>query len=271
MGGILDSNLQILKRNFHYFETEKVTPDSISEMVKTIGIDMSPSEIVIKTDRKHAKKYYVFNKDQKPLFFLKEVWEHGVISEVAGLHMAKYILDPELVPDNYIFGFLSSKKPFLLTTIVPGEPIKKYGWEQYSFQLGRQFRLHQIINLYDCDLRHFFASEKQVRRIDFGLCFSNLNGRYRGFEEYMPKGLPYMVKFWRGFQAESEKIDIMLLNTREELRRLLSEIEKLREDDVVRFTGSKFVPELKDYWKREKIKVFDTHLYETEPEDDVNV
>lgn len=260
---IFHSNLEIIKKNFHYLEVDKITKESVCDMAKQIGITLFPENITLKSDKKAYKKYFVFNKEKKPVLFLKQVWEKTVIQELIALHFCKYIFDKELVPDNYLFGIHYPKAisktpiPYILLPIVPGKPIEKGEWEKYSYQLGVQLKLHQIISLYDCDLRHFFASSENVYRIDFGLSFYHLDSRYRGFEEYMPKGLPYVRAFWKGYQIEEGKLKVILLNTRGELKRLLGEIEQFQKDDLVNFNGLEFVKNIKKYWEREKLSILE--------------
>ncbi|MHA1339486.1 MAG: hypothetical protein ACTSRZ_05035 [Promethearchaeota archaeon] len=257
------NNIQIIKDNFHYIEISKVNPESICQMAEIIGMPLKPDEITIKSTWKKYKKYFIYDKNQKPILFAKSVWEFGVLRELIAIHLSKYIFDKDLIPNNYVFGLNYKKgknrdpEPIIMLTWVAGEPLSKKNWEKFAFQLGQLFYLHQILSLYDCDLRHFLADFDVVKRIDFGLSFYHMEHRYRGFEEYMPNGLPYTRDFWRGYRSESQKMDIILLNTREKLEQILKEIEKFKEDDLVNFDGKKFVQQLKNYWKREKLPILD--------------
>ncbi|MHA1820197.1 MAG: hypothetical protein ACTSU2_07690 [Promethearchaeota archaeon] len=299
-------------------DIEKVTPDSVHLMAEKLGENINEKEIIIKPNWKKYKKYFIYDKNKKPIYFIKSVWEYGVIKEVLALHSSINFLDRELVPEKYLFGLHYPKgpkrdpEPYILTPIVPGAPIKKHDWERFAYNLGRQFYQHQILSLYDCDLRHFFASERSeslkamdkfreagtrafkhnnshspvdintntrdggvqqgqdsliknqvIKRIDFGLSFSKLYSRYRGFEEFMPKGLPYMSEFWRGYEAEKIKIEVILLNTRNSFKTILDEIKKLKEDDLTNFNGVQFINELINYWEREKLPVLDFPNYES--------
>ena len=270
MVDIFSSNLEIIRRNFHYLEVDKINKDSVCLMAKQVGITLDPNKISLKSDWKAYKKYFVLDENNTPILFIKQVWERTVIQELIALHFCKYIFDKELVPDDYLFGLHYPKAiskdpiPYMMLKIVPGKPIEKQYWENYSHQLGTQLKLHQMISLYDCDLRHFFAEQgqEQIRRIDFGLSFYHLDSRYRGFEEYMPKGLPYVRDFWKGYRVEEAKLDVILLNTREELKRLLGEIQKFQKDDLVNFNGVEFVVALKTYWDREKLSVLDFRRFD---------
>ena len=172
-------------------------------------------------------------------------------------------MEPELFVDNYVFGlhYPKGKKrgavPFILNTIVKGKPLPKRGWEKYSFVLGRHYKIHEILSLYDCDMRHFLVDGEKIKRIDLGLAFFHMGHRYRGFEEYLPNGLPYMKDFWRGYDMQRQRLKITLLNTRDELKLLLSEIEKMKSDDLVNFNGKQFVSELRNYWKASKLHIID--------------
>lgn len=277
MGGLSQKNLEIIKNNFHFIEVDEISEGAVTEIGKRLGLEFNPDEISVKSDWKKFKKYFVFDKDEKRLLFIKDIWETNGFKEVIALHMAKHIFEPELVAEDYVFGFhygrAFSKKPqpFLATTFVPGEPLKKRGWEPHAFELGRQFYLHQVLSLYDCELRHFLIHNDKVRRIDLGLGFYHLTNRYRGFEEYMPKGLPYMRKFWRGYDFEEGKIKVMILNTRDELKRLLDELYELVEDDLIDFRPKRFVRRLERYWDVERLPILDFPSHNKEPNEDPDV
>jgi hypothetical protein len=257
-------NVEIYKQIFNWVEIEDINEDSVRLLAENMGISLSRKKITIKSDWKTYKMYRIVAENDDVIFYIKELWERGAIREILGLKLGAF-LDPHLLPSTYLFGQYYPQKlksgqenekieavPFVATMTVPGSPLKKKDVEQYPFLFGRQYTFCRWLSLYDCNERHFFLGpDGFIRRIDFGLSFSDLVRPYQGFDLFVPKTLFKNMEFKRGAEFQKQLSFIRFEAIYDDLLSDLDKMNQLKEDDLFDLKISSFKKNLIEYWKRE--------------------
>jgi hypothetical protein len=170
-----------------------------------------------------------------------------------------------MLPSNYLFGQYYPQKtkkekaddriqavPFVATIAVPGIPLSKKDVEKYPFFFGRQYTFCRWLSLYDCNDRHFFLGpDNFIRRIDFGLSFSDLTRPYQGFDLFFPKALFKNLEFKRGIEFQKQLSAIRFDSIFDETLYDIDKMGELEEDDLFDLKITNFKTNLIEYWKRE--------------------
>ncbi len=257
-------NTEIYEQIFNWVEIQDITEDSVRLLAENMGLEINKNKITIKSDWKTYKTYRIIAENEEVLFFIKEIWERGAIREILGLKLGA-LLDPHMLPSNYLFGQYYPQKskygqeieriqavPFVATITVPGSPLKKKDVEQYAFLFGRQYTFCRWLSLYDCNERHFFLGpDGFLRRIDFGLSFSDLVRPYQGFDLFFPKSIYKNMEFKRGAEFQKQLSSIRFDAVFDDIMADLNKMNELKEDDLYDLKISSFKTNLIEYWKRE--------------------
>ena len=257
-------NVDIYREIFNWVEIGELNEESVCFLAENMGMVLNPNNIKIKSDWKTYKTYRILSENGDILFYIKEIWERGAIREILGLKLGS-ILDPHMLPANYLFGQYypqKSKKekgneriqavPFVATITVPGSPLSKKDVEKFAFLFGRQYTFCRWLSLYDCNDRHFFlGSDGFIRRIDFGLSFSDLNRSYQGFDLFFPKTLFNNPEFKRGAEFQKQLSAIRFDAVYDDFLADLDKLNKLKEDDLFDLKITNFKQNLIEYWRRE--------------------
>jgi len=250
-------NVEVIRNIFKWYNVKDISEEEIYKMANKIEKSLD-NEIVIKSSFSYYKKYTIFSKKNKtPLFFLKYVREKYFL-EVLGLHLTRFFFDPELCCDEYMTGIyekghlIKRKIPYILTTYVEGKDISNYKINQFKYDLGRHYYLHQILSLYDVHDRHFIVrKDNNVIRIDFGRSFENLEKEYLGFSDYFKeKNFDSSDEtIQKGYNEEKRIIKNNLKKKKNELAKIIRMIKGLKEDyELIFFDPDKFVNRLIDHW-----------------------
>ncbi|MHC1590878.1 MAG: hypothetical protein ACXQS8_02230 [Candidatus Helarchaeales archaeon] len=246
---------------FHWFPVKNIDNEEIPYMAEQVGIKLEPY-FHVKSNWSIYKQYDVFNVDGKPILHIKKCMS-GVYFEAIGLHLGR-ILDPELLPDNYLVGtynvgFFKWKEPipYVLTTYVHGKTLKKKDIPDHYFDLGRQFIFHKILELHDVYERHFIKSQGVLKRVDFDLSFRELQGRYTGFDRWIKKYKLFdQIPFIRGMDFEIKKIQQNLSDNEDDFKQLLKAMKKFSEEEKDEKYIKEFYGNLLKYWERNCSEIF---------------
>lgn len=252
-------NVEVIKNIFKWYNVEKVSKEEIYKMANRMDISLD-NGVLIKTSFSYYKKYTIFSrKNEIPLFFFKYVREKYFL-EVLGLHLTRFFFDPELCCNEYMTGIyekghlIKRKIPYILTTYVVGKDISNYKINQFKYDLGRHYYLHQILSLYDVYDRHFIVREdKSLSRIDFGRSFENIQKEYLGFSDYFKeKNFDSSDKIiQKGYNEEKKIIKNNLKKKKNKLAKIIRMIKGLKEDyELIFFEPNRFVNRLIDYWSK---------------------
>ena len=242
---------------FHYLEIQgDITESNIHQILQKFKVPINKKELKVKAKWKKYKEIFVYDLQDKPLFFIKELWQPRFFREILGLHIAIHFLDKELCPSNYMFGKWNKNKkkdiPILITSYVKGRDFKKKELENYYFALGRQWALHEVLSLYDVDWRHFIVQQGILIRIDFGRCFSNLDMEYQGFWDFQYKQLLKRNAFHEGIEHEREIINKNLSRNTGHLRYLIDKLYSLNgyKNFFIDFDIAEFIDKVRTYWEK---------------------
>ncbi|MBD3188783.1 hypothetical protein GF325_18285 [Candidatus Bathyarchaeota archaeon] len=255
MGSISSSKWLDLVDVFNYIEINGDIDDNIVlQLAEEMNLNHDFSEIKIKSHWHKFKQFSVYNIDDEPFLFIKELWQPEFFREILGIHIGTYFLDKELGVQDYLFGTWRKnrrkEKPILVTPYVRGKKLK--GEEHgYMFGLGRQYAYHEVLSLYDVDWRHFIIQQGIVVRIDFGRSFSNLDMPYQGFWDIgYDKKLSQNAEFNRGVRFEMDRIAENIAKNRHHLSFLLDKMRSLEsgKNFFIDFDMNIFLDELTFYW-----------------------
>ena len=247
-----EKNIQILKELFTWEDVGKMDLSTIISLVKLMDENIEGSSIDFKQPWMDYRNITVFSED-KPVFYIKRLWESGSVKEALGLYLAN-LIDSELCPIKFILGtyrsrFLNKKISFIMVSWVAGKPISPEDALQHPIHMGQQYELGRWLCLYDCRPRHYIhQANGKIARIDYGLVFSKLHKSYEGFADIWPIKMMGHKNYFKGLNEVAQKIKTGFQIQEKKIMHAIDVFAKLELDDLIGFRGRVVRHDILEYW-----------------------